>query len=199
MGKSDILKINKVKIFGLIILIIVLIGISIFGAIKIFNVYQSQPQKTDDTLLRLAEKIKDVSSEEIKTESSTPAESSSELPKPTQNTPSSIKVQSKTTFTYKGYEFTDVKSVWGNMATLQDHFDRHGKDFAVNNSQEYAFLSNIFFKERKKYQIKTDDTGVIRVFDAQNNYFGSYNKDGTTKTFFKATGGQKYFDSQPGN
>lgn len=36
------------------------------------------------------------------------------------------------------------------------------------------------------------------VYDSSTNTFGSYNPDGTTKTFFKPTGGQSYFDNQPG-
>lgn len=46
--------------------------------------------------------------------------------------------------------------------------------------------------------MKTDMDGIIRVYDPETNTFGSYNSDGTTRTFFKPRGGQKYFDNQPG-
>ena len=44
---------------------------------------------------------------------------------------------------------------------------------------------------------KVDETGVLRVFDTKSGTFASYNRDGTTKTFFKP-GGRDYFDRQPG-
>lgn len=46
--------------------------------------------------------------------------------------------------------------------------------------------------------MKVDEDGVIRVYDPKTNRFGSYNKDGTTKTYFKPTRQQAYFDGQPG-
>lgn len=53
-------------------------------------------------------------------------------------------------------------------------------------------------KNRSNYQVKVDSKGVTRVYDSSTNTFGSYNPDGTTKTFFKPTGGQSWFDNQPG-
>lgn len=53
-------------------------------------------------------------------------------------------------------------------------------------------------KNRSNYQVKVDSNGVTMVYDSSTNTFGSYNPDGTTKTFFKPTGGQSYFDNQPG-
>ncbi|CAB4243600.1 Pyocin large subunit-like protein (fragment) [Methylacidimicrobium sp. AP8] len=51
---------------------------------------------------------------------------------------------------------------------------------------------------------KIDSEGVIRIYDPATNTFGSYNADGTTRTFYKPYGGepkkaQAYFDRQPGN
>ena len=45
-------------------------------------------------------------------------------------------------------------------------------------------------------QVKVDEKGITRVYDAARNLFGSYNPDGTTKTYFAPTGGQAYFDKQ---
>jgi pyocin large subunit-like protein len=42
----------------------------------------------------------------------------------------------------------------------------------------------------------------MRVYDSKTNTFGSYNPDGSTKTFFKPDPirypGTSYFDKQPG-
>jgi len=90
-------------------------------------------------------------------------------------------------------------SNWGNEDTLQDHFDRHGSDFDSKTPQEYAQQANKFYKNRSQYQVKVDKNGVTRVYDPKTNTFGSYNADGSTKTFYKPTGGQNYFNNQPGN
>lgn len=87
---------------------------------------------------------------------------------------------------------------WGDPKTLDRHFKDHGKDFKSKNKEEYTKEANDFYKNRRKYQVKVDEDGVIRVYDPKTNRFGSYNKDGTTKTYFKPTRQQAYFDGQPG-
>lgn len=87
---------------------------------------------------------------------------------------------------------------WGNESTLQDHFERHGSDFGAKRPNEYTQKANEFYNNRSKYKVKVDENGVIRIYDPQTNTFGSYNSDGTTRTFFKPIGGQNYFNSQPG-
>ena len=87
----------------------------------------------------------------------------------------------------------------GNPKTLDDHFNRHGIDFGSSTKEGYANQANNFFHERNKYQVKVDSDGTIRVYDSKTNTFGSYNSDGSTRTFFKPSGGQNYFDRQPGN
>ena len=94
-----------------------------------------------------------------------------------------------------------AQSSWGNSQTLQDHFDRHGADFGATSPADYAAQAHAFYlasKTDKNIQVKVDQTGVIRIYDARTNSFGSYNANGTTKTFFKPAGGQAYFDNQPG-
>uniref|UniRef100_UPI0003635C20 polymorphic toxin-type HINT domain-containing protein n=1 Tax=Paenibacillus sp. OSY-SE TaxID=1196323 RepID=UPI0003635C20 len=86
---------------------------------------------------------------------------------------------------------------WGNQKTLQDHFDRHGADFGAKTPDEYAKKANNFFNNRSKYQIKTDTDGTIRVYDSKTNTYGSYNADGTTKTYYKPTS-PTYWSRQPG-
>ena len=45
---------------------------------------------------------------------------------------------------------------------------------------------------------KQDEAGVLRVFDPGSGAFAAYNRDGTTKTFFKP-GSRDYFARQPGH
>jgi hypothetical protein len=47
------------------------------------------------------------------------------------------------------------------------------------------------------YPMKVDADGVIRVYDPETNTFGSYNADGTTRTFFKPKTGAAYWATQP--
>jgi hypothetical protein len=87
---------------------------------------------------------------------------------------------------------------WGNKSTLRDHFERHGADFGAQNPQEYAEKAHALYVNRGNYQVKIDAEGTIRIYDPVTNAFGSYNADGTTKTFFKPSAGQSYFNRQPG-
>lgn len=76
---------------------------------------------------------------------------------------------------------------WGNPKTLDDHFSRHGKDFGADSVDEYAQLASDFLRrsQREGFPTKIDSKGTIRVYDPKSNTFGSYNPDGTTKTFYK--------------
>jgi hypothetical protein len=88
---------------------------------------------------------------------------------------------------------------WGNPASLPDHFARHGSDFGARNAAEYAGLA-VQFLQRARVEglpAKIDGQGVLRVFDPGSGAFGAYNRDGTTKTFFKP-GSRGYFERQPG-
>jgi hypothetical protein len=92
-----------------------------------------------------------------------------------------------------------ARQTWGNLASLQDHFDRHGADFNARNPEDYARLAWEFLQRAKSTGLpaKLEDDGVLRVFDPKTRAFAAYNKDGTTKTFFKAKS-RDYFERQPG-
>jgi hypothetical protein len=92
-----------------------------------------------------------------------------------------------------------ARETWGNVASLQDHYDRHGPDFNARNPEDYARMAWEFLQRAKSTGLpaKLDDDGVLRVFDPKTRAFAAYNKDGTTKTFFKARS-RDYFDRQPG-
>ena len=88
---------------------------------------------------------------------------------------------------------------WGNPASLPDHFARHGADFGARNADDYARMATEFLQRAKAEGLpaKVDGSGVLRVFDPRSGAFGAYNRNGTTKTFFKP-GSRGYFERQPG-
>ena len=92
-----------------------------------------------------------------------------------------------------------TRKIWGNWASLPDHFARHGADFHAKDEDDYARMSWEFLQRAKAEGLpaKAGEDGVLRVFDPKSGAFASYNRDGTTKTFFKP-GGRDYFDRQPG-
>lgn len=94
---------------------------------------------------------------------------------------------------------TAAPSTWGNPGSLRDHFERHGRDFSARNPDDYARMATEFLQRAKADGLpaKVDDGGTIRVFDPRSGAFGAYNRNGTTKTFFKP-GSNGYFDRQPG-
>jgi len=92
-----------------------------------------------------------------------------------------------------------ARTTWGNIASLPDHFARHGSDFGAKNAEDYARMAWEFLQRAKAEGLpaKQDESGVLRVFDPRSGAFAAYNRDGTTKTFFKP-GSRDYFARQPG-
>jgi RHS repeat-associated protein len=78
------------------------------------------------------------------------------------------------------------QSFWGRAATLADHFLRHGAGVGASTAEEYAQgASSLFVRSQVEgLPTKIDAAGVIRVYDPANNWFGSFNPNGTTRTFF---------------
>lgn len=103
---------------------------------------------------------------------------------------------------------SDASSAWGRPSTLQDHFERHGSDFGATTPEEYAAKASEFLatsRQQGGMLTKVDDKGVIRVYDPSTNTFGSYNPDGTTRTFYKPDPAKHghptnldYWNAQPG-
>ena len=91
------------------------------------------------------------------------------------------------------------RKTWGNPASLADHFDRHGADFRAKDPEDYARQAWEFLQRAKTEGLpaKVDDDKVLRVFDPASRTFAAYNRDGTTRTFFKPES-RSYFDRQPG-
>jgi hypothetical protein len=87
---------------------------------------------------------------------------------------------------------------WGRPETLQDHFDRHGADVGARTSQEYARMAEKFRAEAERagYHSFRDSQGTQRIYDQATNRFGSYNADGSTRTFFSPSRGPDYWVGQ---
>lgn len=93
-----------------------------------------------------------------------------------------------------------ARVTWGNLNTLQDHYDRHGRDFQASSPEDYARQAWEFLQraQREQWSVKQDEhDGVLRVYDPQTRAFAAYNRDGTTKTYFKPNSAD-YWERQPG-
>lgn len=93
-----------------------------------------------------------------------------------------------------------TRQTWGNVSTLQDHFDRHGRDFSSKSPDDYAAQAWQLLQRARAESLpmKLDDTdGTLRVFDPQTRALAAYNSAGRTKTFFKPES-SSYWQRQPG-
>lgn len=94
----------------------------------------------------------------------------------------------------------NTRASWGNPSSLPDHFARHGHDFGATSPEDYARQAAEFLQRAKTEGLPAKRTpdGVLRVFDPKTGAFAAYNRNGTTKTFFKP-GRPGYFEHQPGS
>ncbi|MBL9176675.1 MAG: fibronectin type III domain-containing protein [Verrucomicrobiaceae bacterium] len=93
-----------------------------------------------------------------------------------------------------------TRQTWGHLDSLQDHFERHGRDFSAKSPDDYAAQAWRFLQRARDegLPMKRDDTdGTLRVFDPQTRSFAAYNAAGRTKTFFKPES-PGYWQRQPG-
>ena len=92
-----------------------------------------------------------------------------------------------------------TRATWGNLPALADHFARHGGDFQARDADDYARQAWAFRQRALagSLPMKLDEDGTLRVFDSATGAFAAYNRDGTTKTYFKP-GSRDYFTRQPG-
>ena len=97
-------------------------------------------------------------------------------------------------------EAPPTRKTWGNLPALQDHFERHGRDFQATSPDDYAKKAWEFLQRAMDEGLpakKDDSDGTVRVWDPKTRAFAAYNRDGTTKTYFKP-GSSDYFQRQPG-
>ena len=92
-----------------------------------------------------------------------------------------------------------TRQTWGRIETLADHFERHGRDFNARKPDDYAAQAAAFLQRARTTGLpaKRDADGSLRVFDPATGAFAAYNRDGTTRTYFKP-GSPGYFERQPG-
>lgn len=96
-------------------------------------------------------------------------------------------------------EAPPTRVTWGNLGSLPDHFARHGGDFSARSVDDYAAQA-WRFRERATAQplpMKQDTDGTVRAFDPKTFAFAAYNRDGTTKTYFRPNSAS-YWQRQPG-
>ncbi len=87
---------------------------------------------------------------------------------------------------------------WGDPSTLGEHVKDHGRDFNTRSASEYARKAQQFRERaiRNKFPMHVDKSGNLRIYDPKTNTFGSYRKDGTTRTFYKPPEGIEYYKKQ---
>ncbi len=93
-----------------------------------------------------------------------------------------------------------ARQTWGDLDTLQDHFVRHGRDFRAQNADDYAARAWLFLQRAidEGLPVKQDAAdGTLRIWDPHTQSFAAYNRDFTTKTYFKPRR-PDYFQRQPG-
>jgi pyocin large subunit-like protein len=84
-----------------------------------------------------------------------------------------------------------------NDHVLQDHFEKYGHAFGAISRQQYLHLAQQLRDSRVGKDIlesKRPD-GVIR-FDRKHGYFGSYENNGTIRSFFIPPEGIRYFERE---
>jgi len=123
------------------------------------------------------------------------------------HTPQGARANSKPDPKGFGDEWSSLSSQarrsWARPDEFADHYQRHAPGLGARSPEEYVNKAQELLRrsERGVLQRKIDDNGVTRVRDPINNLFGSYNLDGTIRTFLRMPGGEKglrYWMKQPG-
>jgi hypothetical protein len=110
-----------------------------------------------------------------------------------------VEKETQSSLSLKTEQAPPTAKTWGHLASLEDHFHRHGGDFKAKNADDYGRMAWEFRQRARREALPTkiDSDGVVRIFDPKSGAFGAYNRDGTTKTFFKPNS-PGYFERQPG-
>jgi len=85
-----------------------------------------------------------------------------------------------------------------NQHLLDDHFARYGRAFGPITERQYLRLAQQLRDSHVgKYILESRrlPSGISR-FDLKHGYFGSYEADGTIRTFFIPPDGVRYFERQ---
>ncbi|MCZ2146770.1 MAG: hypothetical protein LC126_03235 [Bryobacterales bacterium] len=81
---------------------------------------------------------------------------------------------------------------------FEEHYAKHGAEFGHVSKQEYLRLAQEFRDAPKGGAIleAVRADGVITRFERKKGWFGAFNPDGTIRTFFIPTDGERYFRRQ---
>ena len=92
-----------------------------------------------------------------------------------------------------------TSKTWGDRSSLQDHFNRHGADFKATSADDYAAKAWLFLQRAMDDGLpaKQDEDGTLRVWEPKSHTFAAYNRNFTTKTYFRPNSSD-YFQRQPG-
>lgn len=86
-----------------------------------------------------------------------------------------------------------------NQHLLDDHFQRYGRAFGPINERQYLHLAQQLRDSHAGRYIRESKRqgGGVAKFDVKHGYFGSYDADGTIRTFFIPPDGIRYFERHP--
>jgi hypothetical protein len=92
-----------------------------------------------------------------------------------------------------------TSQTWANVATLEDHYVRHGRDFQAKSADDYAAQAWLFLQRARAEGLpaKIDPEGTTRVWEPKTRAFAAYNRQMKTKTYFRPRR-PDYFADQPG-
>ena len=81
---------------------------------------------------------------------------------------------------------------------LDEHYFKHGAEFGAISKGEYLRLAQQLRDTPPGGPIleARRPDGEFSKFDRRHGYFGAYNPDGTIRTFFIPTTGERYFRRQ---
>lgn len=89
---------------------------------------------------------------------------------------------------------------FATVQKLGDHYKKHGREFGEITRKEYLRLAQTLRDRPAGGEIleAVRRDGVVTRFDRKSGAFLACNPDGTIRTFFKPTDGERYFRRQAG-